>query len=308
MRTLPFLAIIIGLLVACGIATADSGAKPDAGIRNLIEKAPVSQEAKRALLDKVNEALNAGIPSDDLSVIVGRGLSRSVDGKIIESLIATSVRVKKQNLPVTPVLDRIQQGLSKGAPPERILQAVRRQAEKLADADTVVDNVMKAGVKAESGKEREQAVQAVARALEQSVPHDTVLRIGVSAKKQGRSLRMFNRAVDAMSSFTENGMPVERAAQLVDRAMATGFSERDMARMEMDMADGLREGRKMEDIVQRMEQGHFGQSSKGMSDGHMRRQGAGTGMNAPATGGSHGMGGGSGMRDGSDSGAGMHRR
>lgn len=301
MKRLILFVSIIGLFMVCGTAIAEMGQKAIAEIRLSIEKSAFSKETKASLLKKASDAVNAGIQSDDIAVIINRGLNRGVDSKTIEGFIDTAIKVKGQNLPARPVMDRIQQGLSKGVPPERILGVTKRLAEKLTEADTITKNLVDSGVKAGDSKEREDAVQAVARALERSIPEDIIAQIGVTVKKHNYSLSMFSRAIHTMTTFVESGMPANQASRLVNKAMNKGYSEKDMLTMEKEAANEIKEGKRMEDIGRRMEsvmeRGSFGQGFRGMEGG----RGPGTGS---------GMGGGSGMGSGSGwgSGSGMERR
>ena len=90
-------------------------------------------------------------------------MRQNLDGKAIEGFIDIAVKVKNQNLPVRPVLDRIQQGLSKGVPTDRIMGVTGMLAEKLSVANTIVNDLIKSGVKAGSGTAKEETVQTVAR-------------------------------------------------------------------------------------------------------------------------------------------------
>jgi hypothetical protein len=300
MRRIILFVTIITLILVYGIAMADTKKAID-GIRLSVERSALPQEAKASLLKKASDAVNAGIQSDDIAVIINRGLNRGVDSKTIEGFIDTAIKVKGQNLPARPVMDRIQQGLSKGVPPERILGVTKRLAEKLTEADTITKNLVDSGVKAGDSKEREDAVQAVARALERSIPEDIIAQIGVTVKKHNYSLSMFSRAIHTMTTFVESGMPANQASRLVNKAMNKGYSEKDMLTMEKEAANEIKEGKRMEDIGRRMEsvmeRGSFGQGFRGMEGG----RGPGTGS---------GMGGGSGMGSGSGwgSGSGMERR
>ena len=162
-RLLMFLTII-SLLMVYGIPMAETGQKAIEEIGLSIEKSAFSKETKTSLLKKVNNAVNAGIQPDDIVIIVNSGMRQNLDGKAIEGFIDIAVKVKNQNLPVRPVLDRIQQGLSKGVPTDRIMGVTGMLAEKLSVANTIVNDLIKSGVKAGSGTAKEETVQTVARA------------------------------------------------------------------------------------------------------------------------------------------------
>ncbi len=250
---IPFVTAAVILLVVWGSASAEPGQKAVDEIKRSVERSALPQEAKETLLAKAREAVNAGIQPDDIAVMVSRGLDRGVDGKVIAGFLDTAVEVKAANLPVRPVLDRIEQGLSKGVPPERIFTATKRLAEKLADADGIVSSLVRSGLKAGKSAEKEAAVQTVARALERSVPEEVISQTGVKARKQNYSLSLFERAVDTVTTLAENGVPVNPAARLVQNAVDSGYSEKELLALERDILSGLREGRSMDEVIKRME-------------------------------------------------------
>ncbi len=304
MRRIFLFVTILALFAICGAAGAETGQKAAAEIRSSIEKSAFSQAAKELLLKKAYDAANAGIPPDDVAIVIDRGLRQGADSRTMEGFLDTAVKVRKQNLPVRPVLDRIQQGLSKGVPPGRILDVTERLAEKLNRAGTLTGNLTQSGVKADNDREKENAIQTVARALERSIPENAITQAGLRVKKHNYPLSIFGGAVDMMTNLVESGVSVERAARLVNKALDKGYSEKDMSRMEREIAGELREGRRMEDAVKRMEsvmeRGSFGQGYKGMDSGQMRPGGAG--MGGP---GGAGMGGPGGAGMGGPGGAGM---
>ncbi|MDA8215369.1 MAG: hypothetical protein M0Z64_08855 [Nitrospiraceae bacterium] len=304
-----FFVTIIALILVYGIAMADAE-KAIEGIRHSIERSALPQEAKASLLKKASDAVNAGIQSDDIAVIINRGLYRGVDSKTIEGFIDIATKTKGQNLPVSPVLDRIQQGLSKGVPPERILNVANNLAEKLNSANTILNNLIKEGIKANSAKEREDAVLSVARAMEKVIPENIIIQAGMRVKKHNYPISMFDRAIETLTNLVEGGMRVEQASKLVNKAMDKGYSEKDILRMEREIFSEIKEGKRMEDAARRMEsaidRGGFDRGHRGMEGGQMR--GTGSGMGGSGMDGS-GMGGGSNSSDPNwPGGSGMQRR
>ena len=283
-------------LIAVGRVTVAETAGADLDeIKVSIEKAPLPQEKRTSLLKRASDAVNAGIPPADVAVIVKRGLARGVESKTIEELIAIPVSAREQNLPVRPVLDRVQQGLSKGVPPERISAFSRRLLEKLAAADKIVSGIEKGGIKADKKPYREEGTHTVARALEKAVPEDMITKVGLKATQKRASFTTFNAAINTVTTFVEMGMPLEQAAKLINKAIDKGYSEKEMLIMERGMAHEMRDGMKMEDIMNGMDSmmnsGTMGSWSKGMGGGPMQGSGS-TIHTTPGMGTHHGPGGG----------------
>lgn len=289
------------LLTAAALPTASSPASAeDAGTKYLeaaritVEKSSLSKEAKAGILTRADQAVAAGIPAEDVSIIITHGLDKGVESRHIEGFLETAMRVKGQGLPVRLLLDRTEQGLAKGVPADKISGVTSRLSGHLAAAKPIVNRVESDGVKAPHAKASDDAIETVARAMEKSIPQDAIVKTGEKVRDRKGSLGFFNRAVDTMTTFAGSGMSAGQAAKMVHTAVDKGYSEGDLEAMERYMVNELRKDRPMNDVVSgmnsRMERG------EGMRDMQMQdRPGGGT-MREPASGGMGGMSGMGGRR------------
>ncbi len=269
------------LLMISRISTAETGGKEFDEIRVSVEQSSLSQEKKASLLKVSSDAISAGVPTADVAVIVKRGLARGIEAGIIGDFIQSAVRAKEQNLPVRPVLDRVQQGLSKGVPPERISSSAKHLVEDLAIADRIVGSFSRNGLKAGSAADMEKGTQAVARALEKAIPGDTISRIGNRAIQKKSSFTTFNASINTVTTFVEMGISPEQASKLIIKAIDKGYSEKEMIGMERNMSFMMREGWMMNDAMKSMEtmmdKGFSGDMHKGMGTGPGMGPGTGIG-------------------------------
>jgi len=116
----PQAAFLIGaftILFAAGAAALEQALPGQ--IREAVERSALSQAEKTEVLDAAGRAFNAGIPADDVAIIVTRARDRQAGADATKALLKTVVEVQEKGLPTGPVLNRIQQGLSKGIPPRR---------------------------------------------------------------------------------------------------------------------------------------------------------------------------------------------
>ncbi len=290
---LPTLLVaVLALFIAAPPAAAESGRIDEA--RAAVERSPLPKEAKAGILARADQAVAAGIPSEDVAIIITRSLEQGVEGRHIEKFLDTATRTKAQGLPARLILDCTEQGLTRGIPAERIEAVTERRSAQLAAAKPVVDRLEAQGLKAPHAKAADDAVETVARAMERSIPQDAITRTGEKVRDRKGSLGLFNRAVDTMTTFAGSGMTAGQAAKLVHTAIDKGYSERDFEAMERYMAGELRKNRPMNDIISgmdsRMERGEM------MHDMQMpQRPGAGP-MSSPGAGGMGGMSGMGGRR------------
>jgi hypothetical protein len=241
-------------------------------IKAAVERSPLPGQDKAELLDAAGRALRAGIPADDVEIIISRGRERGVGAGATRELIDTAVKAREKGLPVRAVLNRIEQGLSKGVSPDKIAAASRNLSEKLSTAQPIVGELIGRGLKSGSDKDREYAVETVARALERSIPADTIARTGRQVKERLGSVVLFDKAVHTLTSLTENGMPIESASRLVRSAVERGFTEKDLGKMERDVVEGLGKGKRMDDVVRSTESG-ISHERKGEDRGSDRGRG-----------------------------------
>jgi hypothetical protein len=246
-----FLAALFAILFAAGAAALEQ-AMPEQ-IRTAVESSSLSQSEKAQVLDTAGRALRAGIPADDVAIIVTRARDRKAGGDTTSALLKTVVETKEKGLPTGPVLNRIEQGLSKGVPPEKVSASTRRLADKLTAAEPIVNDLVRGGVTAGSGRDHEYAIETVARALERSIPEDAIVRTGKQVKERKGSVVLFDKAVHTMTNLIGNGMPADSASRLVNSAVGRGFSEKDLTKMEREVAEGLGKGKGMDDVVRSTE-------------------------------------------------------
>lgn len=247
----------IGFLATAVVVVAVALAAPEAAtaaaggdnILRALEQAPLNAEEKQALNGQAQAALQAGVPADDVEIIVTRGLARGIGAATLGRFLETSAHVARQGLPVRPVLDRIEQGLSKGVPPERIDAAGRRLADGLAKAKPLVDGLLQSGLRVGASGAYEAALESIARAYEQSLSSDTMQALGEAVRTQGQSLDQFERAVRMLSFLAGSGMQADAAGQVIQAGIERGLTERDYARLERKVSDMVRQGRSLDDIV-----------------------------------------------------------
>jgi hypothetical protein len=242
-------AAFAALVVTAPAAGAESTGRASEGIARAVDRSSLTTEEKQVLIGQVQAAHKAGVPADDLEITVTRGLERGVSAAMLGRFVDISTELARKGLPVRPVLDRIEQGLSKGVPPERIDAAGKRLADGLAKAKPLIDDLLQKGLPAGTSGAKDAALESVARAGEQSLPADRIHALGEKVRAEGQSLDQFERAVRTLSFLVGSGMSAERAEQVVRAGIERGITERDYGRLERKVSDMVRQGRSMDEIV-----------------------------------------------------------
>jgi hypothetical protein len=241
-------------------------------IKGALGSSTLSKTEQADVQARATAAINAGVPAEDIEIIVSRAVRRGADGGTINRFLDTSLSTKQQGLPVGPVLDRIEQGLSKGVPLERIAAASQQLAAKIAVAQPIVDDLIRGGAKPGQRGEREAAIEATARALEKSIPAEDLKGMAAAVRNRKGSLPLFTSAANAAAYFAGSGMAVKTSSHLVRNAVEKGYSARDVDGMVRQMADKMMRGTGAEDAARQMER-------EGMQGGGgMEREMGGHGM------------------------------
>lgn len=248
-------------------------------ITRILAASSLSQKDQAEIRSKAISAIKAGVPAEDVEIIVQRSVNHSVEAMTLGRFLDTSAAVKKDGLPVDTVLDRIEQGLAKRVPSDRVATASEHLAKKLAEARPLIDGVIKAGVTARKKGEREAAIGSTARALEKSISPEAVRGIGTAVQAKGGSLPLFTRAMDTATYFTGSGVSAKTASDLVQLAVGKGYSEGDLDGMVRQMDSNMRNGMKVTDAASQMMNNTMqGQRGMDMRQGTMDHRVGGPGM------------------------------
>ncbi|HET6364099.1 MAG TPA: hypothetical protein VFG02_03540 [Nitrospirota bacterium] len=283
-KSVGMMFVILLALPSWTFAADDS--RPDT-ISGILQSSSLSKTEKTEVQGKAVAAINAGVPAEDVEIIVSRSIRRGADAATINRFLDTSISMRQQGLPVAPVLDRIEQGLSKGVPPERIAVAAQQLASKITVAQPIVDDLIRGGVKPRQRNERETAIEATARALEKSIPAEDLKKMGASVRERKGSLPLFISAANTAAYFAGSGMSSMTSSHLVQNAVEKGYTERDLDGMVKQIANQMRRGTRAEEAAHQMEREGM-QGGRGMEQDMGGRGGMGPGS---STGGAGGMGG-----------------
>jgi len=263
-------------LTLAAMALPARAAMPEGTAPEAVDVSGFPVEEQSAIQKETAQALKAGVPAADLKIIVSRSRERGMAGPAVRELIGTAARAAREDLPLQPVLDRMEQGLAKGVPAERITAATRQLVEYLAIAGPLVDRLAGEGLRPRSPQERAYAAETVARALESSIPGDVIGETGKAAVGLRLTLSQLDRAVRSMTFFVRSGLPVDSAERIIREAMQQGFREKEFSRLERSVGDMFRKGWSIDEIVHDAEQDiGRGTSREGSRSGGAQERGPG---------------------------------
>ena len=248
-KSVVLTALVLGIALN-GRAVADQGE-----LARTLESAELSSEAKALVRDKALEAVRLGLSEGDVAELIRRGVRRGLQAGDLAPLLEVVAEVKRQDLPVGPVLDKVKEGLAKGVPPERIGTAASRISRELATARDLIRQAEREGVRVEKARTREKAIKAVADALGRGVPPREVEKlsrhVASSAPREG-AMSLLDEGVEVTADLVSMGLSPESAAETVAAAISQGLGRHDIERLRKGLARELKHGASPEEGARRL--------------------------------------------------------
>ncbi len=245
--------LLILLAVALPQAVfAEEGRSPGR-VNSALESSSLSEADRTLVRAKAADAVRSGLPAEDVEIVVARSADRGVSAVAIGRFLDAAIAAKKKGAPAGPVLDRIEQGLSKGVPADRIAAAAERLGEKLVIARPLVDGLVRSGLQAGRSADRDDAVAGTARALEQSVSEESLRAIGAAVRGSGGHMTLYANAANTAAYCAANGMKPPTVTRLVREAVSTSSSGRDLDAMVRRIHRELERGTTIDEIEARLE-------------------------------------------------------
>jgi hypothetical protein len=196
----------------------------------------------------------AGIPPDAFDDLMLRGRNAGFSDRQLAALGNRVLGICDQGLPCLLVLDRVRQGIAKGAPYDRIESACDRIENRLREGASLVDRAFPelAGARGDRTRdpgpgpgERLALIDQTAFALEKGVPPASVeaifgsLRVAGPAPVQARAVVP---PLIAMTSLVSEGVPPGPCLAFITEACRSGVCGPDLTGLSLAMAQAMRAG------------------------------------------------------------------
>src|SRR2546425_5282545 len=149
--------LCVGPLAPGEVALAQEPTKSQEVLR-LLETAQLSPDGKLLIRQKAGEAMRAGVAERVVEKVIRLAVDHGVRAADLGSLLDVVAQAKRRDVPVGPVLDKVQEGLAKRVPPDRIASVASHISENLLAARQVVRRAEQDGVRVERGSERDKTV------------------------------------------------------------------------------------------------------------------------------------------------------
>ena len=283
--------IYLSIAIVCSVPILSFAAQTEQDayqeLRRRLERTPYSAQEQRVLMAKSRLAMERGIASGDVMAVVREGSARGMDARYLERFLTMAIETEQEGLPSRPVLNKIQQGIAKGIPEQRIYDVALRTRDVVKSAGEVVDSVAQDKTRPEAPGERRRGIESVSVAFEAGIPAREITELGQKAVEKGLPFSRFARVIESLSNLREAGMPPDLAVRTARRLVILNYSEKGIARTEQEFLIMRKNGMSWQEAFTRMQSGAE-QGLHGRNRGPMHGSGAGGGAGFR---GGHGKGG-----------------
>ncbi len=226
--------------------------------------APVQRQALAADLE---DALKAGAQEQDLLAVMRLAAMHKYSAAQATAFVQKLAAVRRDNLPITLVRDKILEGIAKKVPSETILAVASKWQEALKDARSRVQAMEEHGLKYSKGKAEERAalIDLGAGLQQRYGAKEALSRLAESGEKDGRitssagSLIVAGNLADLL--FLRNATPAQ-ALELPRASLRAGYTSAQILALQRSVLDQLRQGRAPVDVVASMRR-QFGPEAGG---------------------------------------------
>lgn len=245
--------LLLGLLCGVGIRDVPAQTGPPA-LEGLFQRLPPED---RALLEgKIQEAVRAGVPKGEAASILERGLTRRLSPSEIGGLMDLAKEGGQEGLPLRPLLNKIREGLAKGAPPPRIATLGKNIIDDLKASRDIVRHAEKLGLRPTRKGEQQRTIEALAEAKRRGVPIETLRdlprKFRESRSGEGLSLSRVERAAETLVTLMDTGLSAPSASETVRLAISRGLSTDEIRRIERAIRRGRRGRGSAEEVAKRV--------------------------------------------------------
>jgi hypothetical protein len=162
------------------------------------------------------------VSASEREALVRLRTDRGGQAEEVDALIGLAGEVAAKGLPAAPLMNKLREGLAKGADPKRIDQVIRQMATQLEAADRLVREIEPAP----GGAGREASVTLLAESLGSGVtPGDVreLLRLAQASGRPPLSAEAVAIAAKGLSFIEEARLPVPEGTAVIAEAVKQGF-------------------------------------------------------------------------------------
>ncbi len=150
-------------------------------------------------------------------------------------LLTLAGEAQKKGLPTRFVLNKVLEGLAKGAADDLVRTRAELTLRHLEAAAAIVNNAVSAGVLEAATRERVRASEAASVLLDMGISQDDIAGLGRDAVEKKIPLPWFSRTMEAMANLIGGGMPSDLAVRTARILILDRYSEKFIGTVEGEL-------------------------------------------------------------------------
>ena len=151
-----------------------------------------------------------------------------LDAPTRAALVALVDSARAQGLPVEPLMEKVYEGVGKGADGPRIVAAVRSLALEMASAHRALGTVASAD-----------EIKAAASAMHAGVP---AVELGKMKKESSKLRRSLTLPFTVLADIVSRGVPVQTAANAIRSLVGAGARDADINNFQRNVSEDIDQG------------------------------------------------------------------
>jgi len=196
-------------------------------ISEIIDSYPnISSFQASRLLKEAEEAIQFGVSLDDAQDIIQKSLENEGNPYTIMSLFSLLSDVEKNNLPNSALINKLKEGLAKGASPAKIIVSIREKSENLQFAKYLVEQSFSEETDI---REKNEAIEILASSFSSNIPEDMVTDIFTEAIHNNKDIEDIAGAITALSNLLDLEISDTSARVITKDMLNEGYDSKDMA-------------------------------------------------------------------------------
>jgi len=196
-------------------------------ISEIIDSCPnISSFQAGRLLKEAEKAIKSGVSLEDTEKIIRESLKTKGNAYTIISLLSLLSDVKKDNLPTSPLINKIEEGLAKGVSPAKIIVSIREKSENLYFAKYLVEQSF---LEETDIQEKSEAIEILASSFASNITEDMITDIFTEAIHNKKDIEDIAGAITALSNLLNLEISDTSARVITKDLLNEGYNSKDMA-------------------------------------------------------------------------------
>jgi len=225
--------ILILIITACIILSSSIWAEQSETtpslqqISEIIDSYPnISSFQAGRLLKEAEKAIQSGLSPEDTEKIIQESLKTKGNAYTIINLLSLLGDVEKDNLPTSPLISKIEEGLAKGVAPAKIVTNIKEKSENLYFAKYLIEQ---SSLEEADTQEKSEAIEILAASFASNITEDMIADIFTEAIHKKKDIEDIAGAVTALSNLLTLEISDTSARVIAKDLLNEGYNSKDMA-------------------------------------------------------------------------------